>query len=222
MPTVLGEAPKPHWSHLPAWGVAAAERGHVLPLPFGIGINYYSEKQPFAIDDLQIPLDGGDPVSVKDFAEIDQVTTQQSSLTGRLDAWLFPFLNVYGVFGYTSGDMTGTVGLPAILELGIPAQQLPLAISYSGPTYGGGGTIAGGFKVSDWRSLTTFAVVDAKLHDHGSFVQGRAVVHKYRSQGVCLFDTSRATRPSLGEDARRLLGRGHVPGRFRVSGRAVN
>jgi hypothetical protein len=153
-------APEPHWSHLPIWGVAAAERGHKLTLPFGTGVNYHREEQPFDINDLQISL-GGDPISIKDFATIDQVNTSQWSLTSRLDAWIFPFLNVYGVAGFTSGEMNGTVGLPAIPPLDIPAQNLPLSISYEGPTYGGGATLAGGAKVSEWQQLTVFVVVDA-------------------------------------------------------------
>jgi hypothetical protein len=35
------EMPQPHWSRLPIWGVEAEARGHQIPLPFGIGINYY-------------------------------------------------------------------------------------------------------------------------------------------------------------------------------------
>jgi len=155
------ETPQPHWSHLPIWGVEAEARGHQLPLPFGIGVNYYHEKQPFNINDLEVSIGGRDPVSVKDFAVIDQVDTAQSSVTTRIDAWIFPFLSLYGVVGYTSGEMNGAVGLPGIPILGIPSQMLPLSIAYEGPTYGGGGTLAGGFKVSEWRALTAFTVVDA-------------------------------------------------------------
>lgn len=68
---------EPHWSRLPIWGTAAAEKGFQLPLPFGVGVNYYRETQPFNIRDLQISL-GGDPISVKDFAKIDEVNTTQT------------------------------------------------------------------------------------------------------------------------------------------------
>jgi hypothetical protein len=152
--------PAPHWSRLPVWGVEAEARGHQLPLPLGIGVNYYREQQPFNIQDLQVSR-GGDPVSVKNFATIDRVDTTQQSVIARADVWLFPFLNIYGIGGFTSGEMSGKVGLPAIPSLGIPAQDLPLNIGYDGPTYGGGVTLAGGFKISDRGALTLFAVADA-------------------------------------------------------------
>jgi hypothetical protein len=152
--------PKPHWSHLPIWGVEAEARGYQLPLPLGIGFNFYREQQPFNIKDLQVSR-GGDPVSVKDFATIDRVDTTQWNGIARVDAWVFPFLNIYGLFGKTSGEMTGKVGLPAIPVLGIPAQDLPLNIGYEGPTYGGGATLAGGFKVCKRGDLTLFVVGDA-------------------------------------------------------------
>jgi hypothetical protein len=155
------EAIKPHWSHLPIWGTAAAERGFQLPLPFGVGVNYYRERQPFDIGDLQIALPGGDPVSISDFATLEQVITTQSALTTRIDAWLFPFLNFYGILGYTDGQMEGTIGLPAIPPLGIPAQDLPLRIGYRGPTFGGGATLAGGAPLNEEKTLTLFVVADA-------------------------------------------------------------
>jgi len=140
--------------------VEAEAKGFQLPLPFGIGLNYYREQQPFNIKDLQVSR-GGRPVSVNDLVQLDRVDTTQHNGIARLDAWLFPFLNVYGLLGYTSGNMQGKVALPAIPRLGIPAQTLPLDISYEGPTYGVGATLAGGFKVIDWRNLTLFAVADA-------------------------------------------------------------
>jgi hypothetical protein len=157
---LLTEQPQPHWSHLPIWGVEAEARGFQLPLPFGVGLNYYREQQPFNIKDLQVSR-GGRPVSVNDFLQLERVDTTQQNGIARIDTWLFPFLNVYGLAGYTSGNMRGKLALPAIPILSIAAQELPLNIGYEGPTYGGGATLAGGFKVSDWRELTLFSVADA-------------------------------------------------------------
>jgi len=139
--------------------VEAAERGYDLPLPLGIGVNYYREQQPFHIKDLQISR-RGDLVSVKDFVELDRVDTTQWNAIARADVWLFPFLNLYGIAGHTSGKMEGVVGLPAIPILDIPAQELPLNIAYEGPTFGGGATLAGGAKISERGALTLFVVAD--------------------------------------------------------------
>ncbi|HEU0038652.1 MAG TPA: hypothetical protein VFR76_05205 [Verrucomicrobiae bacterium] len=156
----LTDPPKPHWSHLPVWGVEAEIKGYQLPLPFGVGVNYYREQQPFNIKDLQVSR-GGTPVSVNEFLQLKKVDTTQQNGIMRADAWLFPFFNVYGLVGYTSGKMQGNIILPAIPILGILAQDLPLNIGYEGPTYGGGGTLAGGFKVSEVGELTLFLVADA-------------------------------------------------------------
>lgn len=156
----LVDPPQPHWSHLPVWGAEAEARGYQLPLPFGVGVNYYREQQPFKIKDLQVTR-GGRPVSVNESLQLETVNTTQQNGIMRLDAWLFPFLNVYGLAGYTSGNMQGKIALPEISMLNISAQELPLNIAYEGPTYGGGATLAGGFKVCDRGDLTLFLVADA-------------------------------------------------------------
>jgi hypothetical protein len=155
----VSDQAEPHWSHLPVWGVEAEARGFQLPLPFGVGFNFYREQQPFNINDLQVSR-GGKPVSINDLVGLHRVDTTQRNGIGRVDAWVFPFFNVYGLGGYTAGNMQGVINLPAIPSLSIPAQVLPLNIGYQGPTYGGGGTLAGGFKVRDWRGLTLFVVAD--------------------------------------------------------------
>src|SRR4051794_33904905 len=66
------DQPQPHWSPLPIWGVDAEARGFQLPLPFGVGFNYYREQQPFNINDLQVSR-GGAAVSINDFVGLHQV-----------------------------------------------------------------------------------------------------------------------------------------------------
>jgi len=66
----------------------------------------------------------------------------------RFDAWLLPFINVYGLFGYVHNDSTtrGTVTVPA---LGLPGSR---TFYFSGKTTldgfvgGGGVTLAGGYR----------------------------------------------------------------------------
>jgi hypothetical protein len=55
----------------------------------------------------------------------------------------------------------GLIQVPGDSVLGIfEPRQLQLNAAFNGPTYGGGITLQGGFKVSDWRDLTTFVVAD--------------------------------------------------------------
>jgi len=160
---LAGEAatPEPHWSGLPIWGVEAQAMGYQIPLPFGIGVTAYAAKQPVNIQDLQLGRNGNPPVSVKNFLVIDQVDTTQKNLSAKLDVLVFPFLDVYVLAGYTKGTTKGEIQVPGETIGGIiEPRVLQLDAAFNGPTYGVGFTLQGGFRVSDWRDLTAFGVVD--------------------------------------------------------------
>ena len=160
---LAGEAatPEPHWSGLPIWGVEAQAMGYQIPLPFGIGVTAYSAKQPVNIQDLQLGRNGNPPVSVKNFLVINQVDTSQKNLSAKLDVLVFPFLDVYVLMGYTKGTTKGEIQVPGETIGGIlEPRVLQLDAAFSGPTWGVGFTLQGGAKISDWRDLTAFGVVD--------------------------------------------------------------
>ena len=160
---LAGEAasPEPHWSGLPIWGVEAQAMGYQIPLPFGIGVTAYSAKQPVNIQDLQLGRNGNPPVSVKNFLVINEVDTTQKNLSAKLDVLVFPFLDVYVLLGYTKGTTKGLVQVPGETTGGfLEPRVLQLDAAFNGPTYGVGFTLQGGAKVSDWRDLTAFGVVD--------------------------------------------------------------
>jgi len=153
--------PEPHWSGLPIWGAAAAEKGYSVPLPFGIGITAYSAKQPVNIQDLQLGRNGNPPVSVTNFLQIDQVDTTQQNSSAKFDVLVLPFLDVYGLLGYTKGTTKGVIQVPGDPILGIiEPTQLHLNAAFHGPTYGAGVTLQGGTKLSERRDLTAIVVVD--------------------------------------------------------------
>jgi hypothetical protein len=153
--------PGPHWSGLPIWGAEAEAKGYQIPLPFGIGVTGYSARQPVNIQDLQLGRNGNPPVSVSNFLQINQVDTSQQNVSAKFDVLIFPFLDVYGVLGYTKGTTKGLIQIPEDPILGIiEPRQLQLNAAFHGPTYGAGVTLQGGFKVSDWRDLTAIAVAD--------------------------------------------------------------
>jgi hypothetical protein len=154
------QTPEPHWSHLPIWGPEAVARGHRIPAPFGIGVTYYHANQPVNVSDLKLGVRGGTPQSISNFAQVGRVDSTQRNVSGRLDVWLFPFLNLYGVFGHTTGSTKGAVSIPAVPILGLVAQDLPLRAEFKGPTYGGGVSLGGGFGITEWRDLHAFIVGD--------------------------------------------------------------
>lgn len=153
--------PQPHWSGLPVFGADAEARGYSIPYPFGIGVTAYSARQPVNIEDLQLGRNGLPPVSVKNFLVIDKVDTSQKNVSAKFDVLVFPFLDVYTLLGYTTGTTKGVIQVPGETIGGIiDPRQLQLNAAFEGPTYGVGITLQGGFKVSDWRDLTTFVVAD--------------------------------------------------------------
>jgi len=113
------------------------------------------------IQDLQLARNGKDPVSVKNFLQIDQVDTSQQNISAKFDVLVFPFLSVYALLGYTQGTTAGLIQIPEDPILGIiEPRVLQLDASFYGPTYGAGVTLQGGTKVSEWRDLTAIAVAD--------------------------------------------------------------
>jgi len=105
-----------------------------LPKPVGIGFTLYEQTQDYNLDSLSFNVPGlvVDPGSLTIGNKLQEANV-------KLDLWLFPFLNVFGIFGQLEGktrvDFRGA-------NLPIPLSNL--TIDYDGEVYGGGITLAGG------------------------------------------------------------------------------
>jgi hypothetical protein len=124
--------PNPLLDWLPIWGKSAKDKGFDLPLPLGIGLTYTYIHQNMVVSDVRIhdrPLN----LNIRD-AE----TTTHTAIF-RADAWVFPFLNVYGLLGQTIGDTRPALVFPN-------GQVLETKVDYSRFSYGAGMTVAGGWK----------------------------------------------------------------------------
>lgn len=141
--------------------------GFELPLPLGVSANFYAEEQNFDLTDLSLGFGGRAQTAIGTFLEASQLETEQANVNARFDVWLLPFLNVYGLLGYTEGNTEGVVLVPSIPLLPpfvvTDPFVLPIDVDYEGPTYGGGVTIAGGFPPIEGRSLLVFAVADGNF-----------------------------------------------------------
>ncbi len=96
---------------LPIWGQGAYSKGFDIPYPVGIMGNYFWSKQDILIDNLQLGFDNS--VNPDKSFELQPVVdsagnemlgfghnfNESWSLNVRPDFWIFPFLNVYGIFG---------------------------------------------------------------------------------------------------------------------------
>ena len=125
-----------------------------LPKTWGIGIDYFSMDQPYQIDSLSffppvLPIT--DPSLLNVNNEIDHIDL-------KIDVWVLPFLNLFGIYGQIDGDTTvdlSSLGLP------LPPDVQTLRIEYDGDVYGGGAVLA--FGGDKWFGSVTATFTDTSL-----------------------------------------------------------
>ncbi|HUL02232.1 MAG TPA: hypothetical protein VLV16_03250 [Gemmatimonadales bacterium] len=94
----------------PIWGRKALERGIHLPLPLGFNIGYYHMTQDIEISNLGVGFNK--PPQPVDFITFQRANAELSLINLRVDLWVLPFLNVYGVVGSGSGHTTVQIAEP--------------------------------------------------------------------------------------------------------------
>lgn len=102
----------------PILGQGAYKKGFDIPYPIGIMGNYMWMDQGITIDNMQLGLktDNLDiPLTGVDFIEFGENRNTSYTVNFRPDVWVFPFLNVYGIFGF--GNSHTEVNLVAPIEL---------------------------------------------------------------------------------------------------------
>ena len=165
---------------LPFWGNEARAMGYDLPEPFGVSASYMQIRQDIKVkeinfENLMIEFWGISIPLPADLFLITAKTTKQRSHTEniKLDTWVFPFMNIYGILGQTKGHSLSKVDVDAdplqyvgegfyegiaqaIHELNLSGdlKDIDFRLDFKGKTYGGGITLAGG-------SGNFFALLDA-------------------------------------------------------------
>jgi hypothetical protein len=104
-------------------------------------------------------------------------------VNARFDAWLLPYLNVFGILGTLDGETrVDFSGLPVPLaSLGIPFDRITIA--YDGEVYGAGVVLAGG---SDrfFAALTAIATETSLSGDFDSSAQAFIVTPRFGIHGA--------------------------------------
>ncbi|MGL6002927.1 MAG: hypothetical protein ACRCZ4_12680 [Plesiomonas sp.] len=174
----------------PIWGDEAKARGYTLPEPFGVNISYINVKQGIQVDsiaftgiqthlpiqlsslNIQGNLDIGINPTVKETSQHSETTTL------RADMWIFPFLNIYGVMGKTSGrtdslldidiSVSGNVQMGKFFPIqipfptfSIPLENIHFPLEFNGDTYGMGFVLAGGY--DKWFALADVNYTQTKM-----------------------------------------------------------
>ncbi len=161
---------------LPIWGEKARAKGYELPLPFGTGVNQVFMAQDIELRNVKVGI--GAPIIEIEGLDFEDAQSHDSATTARLDLWLLPFANIYGIFGYINGEteldldigriLGGLPPVPGLPPIVAPGGTTDLNIDYNGVTYGGGLTLAGGYKnffasVDGNYTYSNVDVVDGKI-----------------------------------------------------------
>jgi hypothetical protein len=100
--------------------------------PWGIGLDFYTMDQDYKIKTLQFDLPGVD----LDDPSLIKVTNELQHYDLKLDVWVTPFLNVFGLVGRVDADTY--VDFSNVPITGLPISLGTLPVSYNGTVYGAG------------------------------------------------------------------------------------
>jgi hypothetical protein len=96
---------------LPIWGAKATQRGFQLPYSAGLGVNYLWQESDMIIENLQVGFNNGPMYGLDEVIRFDDATAAAKAVNFRPDIWLFPFLNVYGIFAKAKTSTSIEAGL---------------------------------------------------------------------------------------------------------------
>jgi hypothetical protein len=124
--------------------------------PWGVGLDFYTMDQQYKVKSLDFELPG---VVIPDASNLD-VQNEIQHFDLKLDVWLTPFLNVFGLVGRVDADTI--VDLSSVPVQGLPFDLGKLPVSYDGTVYGLGATLAYGGE--RWFASVTGTWTDTDLN----------------------------------------------------------
>jgi hypothetical protein len=102
----------------PILGQKAYKMGVDIPYPAGLMTNYFYANQGLIIENLQLGLQTSSqniPLTPINFIGFGKNNVTAQTFMVRPDLWIFPFLDVYGIFGYGSSTTTVNINTPVTL-----------------------------------------------------------------------------------------------------------
>ena len=127
--------------NLPILGNKAHSAGIRLPLPMGIMFNTLTGRQDLTIDNMHLGFGNytnpspPEMIDLSDIVVFNDISAQTATFNLRFDAWILPFLNIYGIVGQTK---KADINVSLI-------QPIPLSINTNVEgTYFGYGVMAAG------------------------------------------------------------------------------
>jgi len=128
---------------LPFLGQQTYKKGFDIPYPMGVMANYMWMKQGITIDNLQLGLVTNDldiPLTPVDFIKFGDNKNTSYSVNVRPDIWVFPFVNLYGIFGFgrsnTEVNLVAPVELKSVVDQSISTAGVGAMVAFGiGPVW---------------------------------------------------------------------------------------
>lgn len=119
-----------------------------LPLPFGVSAFFTLMSRNIDISNVEVAFQDQPKQSINDFSSFD-LNNKSTVAAVKVDAWLLPFVNVYGLLGYVSSNasLDATITIDRIVFPG-PEIVIPIRNSSNiqGNYFGIGSTGVAGHK----------------------------------------------------------------------------
>ncbi len=88
---------------LPFFAQEVIDKGFLLPKPYGVSVIYSNTSQYMDLTNLDVGINGSKKYPIN-FVSFDDNQSHATTPQIKLDAWLFPFMNVFATFGKLSGS----------------------------------------------------------------------------------------------------------------------
>ena len=96
------------WPHLlPIWGQKVADRNIELQLPLGLNVNYVFNQMSLELTEFSMNFFDGenlDDIINPETLNFTETVATTNGVNVRADAWILPFLNVYGLYSKNQGS----------------------------------------------------------------------------------------------------------------------
>ena len=108
---------------LPIWGQKLTDRNIDFQLPFGFNVNYVFNEMTLELTHFSMNFYDGknlDDILNPETLNFKETIARTNGVNVRADAWILPFLNVYGLYSKNSGS-TQVSFQPQVIEHGLGA-----------------------------------------------------------------------------------------------------
>jgi len=121
---------------LPILGKKATKAGFDIPYGAGVGLNYFWQRSDIVISNLEVGFNNKPKYNLDEIIKFDDAVSETNGINFRPDIYLFPFLNIYGIFGKSKSSTS--INASITLSDSIAPVNLSTTAEFNGTTTGFG------------------------------------------------------------------------------------